>query len=225
MVKKKLFKSNSLGFTIVELLIATSVFSIVLLITTYGIVQITRSYIRGSVTAEVDNTNRTIISQISQELQLGNNNNNAVTPSTGPYSWNGYPTYVFCANGYRYLYQYEVPLPSALTQDNAGGGSCPPPSGLGAVVPGPSTNAQSLLSANMQILIPVNEPGGGTNMVYQLNHSTTQNLYGISLDILYGNKGSYNPTTFVCNNLNKGGAFCDNSTITTAVDERQHSDF
>jgi prepilin-type N-terminal cleavage/methylation domain-containing protein len=190
---------NQAGFTIIELLISTLVFSGVLLIVTFGIIELTNNYINGSISSKVQNTNRSIVKQISANIQLNPVNTITVTPitSTNPY------TYYFCVNGIRYIYQ-----------DNDGGGNCPAP--LPPNAPGPNTDVEYLLGSNMQLIQPSNP-----DMVYSISApNVTAGLYGITIDILYGPAGTYNSSSYVCNDILSGGAFCDNSTITTTTDVR-----
>lgn len=81
-------KSNSLhngGFTIIELLIATSVFSVILLVLTAGIIQIGRVYYKGITSAQTQATARSIIDAVSQDIQFSGG---AVAPNiiSGAYS-------------------------------------------------------------------------------------------------------------------------------------------
>jgi len=179
---------------------------------------------KGTISAEVQNTNRALVDQISQQIKLNSSNNGNVnipnaTGVSASFPGEATPaiTYWFCVNGIRYIYQYNVIAPYALTEDNLGT-SCPSPSGT---PPSSASGDESLLSSNMQLIQPLSGP----NMVYQPSGSSVPQLWYITLDILYGSTGSYNPTTYACKNITLGGSFCDNSTITTAVDVRLAHDF
>ncbi len=58
------------GFTIMELLIATVVFSVVLLIVTYGIIQVSRTYYKGVNETNTQTVARTIMDSIGQSIQF-----------------------------------------------------------------------------------------------------------------------------------------------------------
>jgi prepilin-type N-terminal cleavage/methylation domain-containing protein len=58
------------GFTIIELLIATLVFSLILFALTYGLLQITNNYYDGIVLDKTRNATNGVIDNISQGLQL-----------------------------------------------------------------------------------------------------------------------------------------------------------
>ena len=73
-------KLDAKGFTIVELLIATLVFSTVLLVVTIGIIQITRVYYKGITESSTQNTARTLMDTITQAIQFSGG---TVTDSDG----------------------------------------------------------------------------------------------------------------------------------------------
>lgn len=58
------------GFTIVELLIATLVFSMVLIVITVGVLSFTRSYYKGVNQSNIQNTTRGIIESLAQQIQF-----------------------------------------------------------------------------------------------------------------------------------------------------------
>lgn len=57
------------GFTIVELMIATTVFALVLILLTTGIMQFTRQYYKGLISSKTQNTSRAIIDDITRSVQ------------------------------------------------------------------------------------------------------------------------------------------------------------
>ncbi len=59
------------GFTIIELLIATMIFSVMLLILSYGLIQVTRQYIKSINTGKTQEAARSIVEDISQSIQFG----------------------------------------------------------------------------------------------------------------------------------------------------------
>lgn len=59
------------GFTIVELMIATAIFGVIMLIIAVGVVRFTHDYYKGVVSANTQATTRSIMSQITQSLQFG----------------------------------------------------------------------------------------------------------------------------------------------------------
>jgi prepilin-type N-terminal cleavage/methylation domain-containing protein len=69
MAKRKPLKSEG-GFTLLELLIATSVFSIVLLIVTTGIIRLGQSYYKGIIQSRTQETTRAMATDISRAFQF-----------------------------------------------------------------------------------------------------------------------------------------------------------
>lgn len=69
----KLFKLNRTqqkGFTIIELMIATSVFSVVLLLCTYGLLEIGRTYYKGVTITRTQETARRIVDDVSEAIKF-----------------------------------------------------------------------------------------------------------------------------------------------------------
>src|SRR6266702_6725818 len=93
------------GFTVIELLIATAIFSLVLLLITVGIMQITRVYYKGITETNTQNTARAIVDDIAQAIQFGGPANIQKTVGTTPGT-----SYAFCIGNqlYSYILGYQV---------------------------------------------------------------------------------------------------------------------
>ncbi len=76
-------KQKQNGFTILELIIATAIFSVVLLILTYGILQIGRTYYRGMTSSRTQNVARAVSDEIVQNIQFGLTDINIGTANIG----------------------------------------------------------------------------------------------------------------------------------------------
>lgn len=103
------------GFTIVELLIATAVFSVVLLLVTTGMLQIARTYYKGINTAKTQEAARTIMDEVSRSIQFGGGvvTTTIATASDGSEG--------FCIGDRRYSYIIDRQLvdgPPTLEQSN-----------------------------------------------------------------------------------------------------------
>lgn len=87
------------GFTIIELLIASTISSAILLVITTGIIQFSKQYYKGLITSSTQNTARMLIDDVTRALQY---NGGGVTPLSGsPPQSGGY-----CIGGFkRYSYQ------------------------------------------------------------------------------------------------------------------------
>lgn len=86
------------GFTLVELLIATSVFSIVLLVVSTGIIKIGQSYYKGVIQAQTQETTRAISEDISRTIQLSN------VQVKKPEYPDGTEKNIVCVGNIRYIY-------------------------------------------------------------------------------------------------------------------------
>lgn len=88
--------SRQAGFTIVELMIATMVFSTIVLVITFGIMQFSRAYYRGTTTTSLQNTTRNVMDSVSQAIQFSGSDvvtasTTSDTPGTDPLEkWNTY---------------------------------------------------------------------------------------------------------------------------------------
>lgn len=167
-------RRNQRGFTLIELMIATSVFSVVLLIASNGIVQIGRMYYKGIVTVRTQEAVRSTVSDISNSLQLtgGQPIYSTVTPPGSQFV-----TKAICIGKSRYTYQIDVKIDSnvgghALWLDDQGNGTCTP---ANLSLAEPSSTGRELLGANMRLLrFTVNPPAAGSN------------LYTVGLTVAYG---------------------------------------
>jgi len=101
-MKNRFSATNSQGFTILELMIATTVFSVILLISTIGIVYVGRIYYKGKTIIRTQNVTRSVTDSISQSIQYGGSDAigtlpdiPAVIPVTGA---------TFCIGNSKYTY-------------------------------------------------------------------------------------------------------------------------
>jgi Tfp pilus assembly protein PilE len=105
-------KHNSYGFTIVELMIATLVFTTILMVLTFGVIKFSAAYYKGVNSSAVQSTARNITDVISRSVQFGNSSFELGAVPAG--STPGY----FCVGGY--VYQYKLGVPYG-TPDNMTG--------------------------------------------------------------------------------------------------------
>lgn len=85
------------GFTIVELLVATLVFSVVLVLITIGVIQFNKQYYRGVTESNTQTAARAIIDDVSQAIQFSGDE------ITSPIGSNG-AVKGFCIGNQRYSY-------------------------------------------------------------------------------------------------------------------------
>lgn len=159
---------NSKGFTIIELLIATSVFSFILLILTAGIMQIGRAYQKGITQSKVLNTARSITDELAQAIQFaGGDISGEIDDGTN---------YAYCVGGRLYSFRKGVQLDGTnhalMTSRVPDCSSSPAPLDLSS----PPDDAQELLGPGMILsrfnILP--DPGGDPS------------LYSVNVRIVYG---------------------------------------
>lgn len=102
---------NKKGFTIIELMVATMVFSIILVIALTAIVQVSRAYYKGVTRSRTQETARNLMNEISQSIQLSGSDISISNPSNpGPnIAINSRATGVgvFCAGNKQYTYAID----------------------------------------------------------------------------------------------------------------------
>ncbi len=114
----KVLKTNQQAFTILELMIATMVFSVILLLVTTGIISIGKTYYKGALQARTQDTARNIIDEISRGIQFS-----GVVPiptqpqniASTPYPKTG-GVYWFCVNGINYSYILDRQLGTDINE-------------------------------------------------------------------------------------------------------------
>ncbi len=193
------------GFTLLELLIATTVFSTILLLCTYGLIQIGNTFYKGSTAVRTQNINRGAIDNISQAIQYGGRGvlTNAVDTMTGPAreivattQSNG----VFCTGNVRYRFNRNTRVQGtnwALLMDEL-------PTGGGCVFDFSKGSARELLGENMRIVdLAITEKDDES--------------FDINLSVAYGDDDQL--TAGKCN-PGAGSQFCATSTFNTSVQRR-----
>ena len=199
-MKQRLNTQSTKGFTIIELLIATVVFSVVLLVVSGAIVQFGRSYYKGVVQTRTQDVARNISQDVAQTIQFSRG-----APAKSTIAPN---QFVLCIGNKRYSYVIgqqvgglfkhglvaDTPSPCASTSFDLALTSLP-------------VGAREYLGENMQLLkldvIP-----------------TASGLYEVTVSVAYGANSDLNAAKDACNPIIIGGQFCAISTLTTTVTSR-----
>lgn len=207
------------GFTIVELMVATMVFGVILLVITAGVISFTKAFYRGVNASATQNVTRSIIDTLSQAIQFngGNPSQNTVSSTTG----------VICAGTTQeFDYRLGVQLVAGGNALYRKSVSTCPPSPLAISFSG----GNELLQPRMRLSnIRVNQVAG------------TPNLYYISVTVAFGDNdllcaptsspGSCDTGAATLSNaalavsdvrckLITGAQFCGVSTLSTNVEKR-----
>lgn len=149
------------GFTIIELLIATTVFGVLLLIASTAVVGLSRQYYKGLIQARTQEVARNISEEIANNIRYSTGG--ITSASVGDINYT-------CIANRRYMYRQGRKLgspgtPAVLIRDEGCGTALPP---LGAPIAG----QVELMGDNMRLAL--------------LRITNTGSLYTISVRILYG---------------------------------------
>jgi len=224
---------NDHGFTIIELMIAIAILSIILILCTVVLIGISNYYTKGVNISNVQNDNRNIVNQLTSDIKFSGTS--MVVPNNNPVSYGSTKVYAFCFGDIRYSYVlgFSSGALHTLWRDQMPGeGSCYPlnltkasPSCYGAPSSGclSGSNGSDLLPTDMHLAD------------FSVSPATTDgNLYSITVAIALGSTSSYFvPSTapgpgqgleisnynFVCKST-IGQQFCATSTLTAMADRR-----
>jgi prepilin-type N-terminal cleavage/methylation domain-containing protein len=194
----KVIKATQRGFTIIELLIATMVFSLILLLATYALLHVGNTYSKGTKLIAAQDTARSIIENISQAIQFNG------MPLVPPPAVLGPPgtLYCFSIGSVRYTFVYDQKLtttPGAhgLVWDDSN-------TPCAGAVSWPAPPFTELLGQRMRIAKLSITPAGG-------------NLYNLTVRVIYGDDD------LIVNDSCKSGAgsqFCAAAELSTVVQKR-----
>lgn len=215
------------GFTIVELMISTAVFSVVLLITSAGIIAIGRSYYKSLTSNRVHEATRSLMSDVSGSLQFSDDSE--VNSQLSDPDHTGVIVRCFGSDRFRYfinqpvngaLHQgiYRDQRPSAATCNGCNSAGLQV-NGINCIHPDDFTGAQQLLGSNMRLLqfdvtgtdpyqISVRVAYGDNDLL------TTYDIHGNPLPLPMGD-----PATALCRS-GTGSNFCAVSSLVTTVTSR-----
>jgi prepilin-type N-terminal cleavage/methylation domain-containing protein len=140
----KKIRTSQQGFTIVELMIATVVFSLVLVTITYGVLHFTSEYYKGVNSSTTQDTARSVMDTISQSIQFSGET--AVAPSVdADNNDRGY----FCVGSQVFVYTLGVQYMGSVSPTTPGlyvmSGTCP------SSKPATLANGQELLDSHMRL--------------------------------------------------------------------------
>ena len=208
--------NNKKGFTIVELLIAISVFSALLIIIVYAFLYGLNTFSKAQVVSKTQEVSRSIEQNIAQSFSLtAAGSYTSIKPVTN----NGITSEGFCLGQYRYSYVLDKQLTSSnnygLLQDTLQGCSSSTSSvDLSGNLPTTLNTPKQLLGNNMRIsnfIITPTTPSNSSATGYQL-----------VMEIDYGNnlKAGINGYNYQCPSGNISSSFCAVAKIDTIIFQR-----
>ena len=209
-------KPNQYGFTIIELMMSTVVFSMVLLLLTNGVISFTKSYYKGVTEANTQHVARLVTEDITQSIQLNSANLIPAIPSNTanpPSDWQG-----FCFGNEAYVYRLHYQLVNgspnlnihqttqALLKGNAPAG-CVNVTADSLVTS--ITSKEELLAPSMRLADFTVTP-------------LTNGLYSLVVNVAFGDDdllSDWQSTTPSCKSQ-AGSQFCAVSGLSTVVQKR-----
>lgn len=203
---------NSRGFTVIELMIATVVFGVVLLGVTLAIMQLSRVYYKGITETNVQETARSAVDRISQSIQF-NAKQLTVTPARAPGVKDS-----FCVGDqqYTYIIGYQLTDGSVGANQSRHALVVQDVPGCQSTSPEPdmtnATTKQELLAPGMRL----------AKMEVSLVPGTT-NVFKVNVKVVYGDDTlltSPLAANVACKPQRAGTQFCAISEITTVVTKR-----
>lgn len=197
------------GFTIIELMIATTVVSVILLLVSIMMVNIGNLYYKGISQARVQDNARSITDELAQHLELSDG---------GKYSLPNGSIQAYCIDNVRYTFIIGVQIGSGASQSphvlwrdtNPTPGSCPTPTSTFLNSPPPGNNGVELIGPRSRLA------------AFSITRPVLNGPYVIVVDVAYGeNDLLVTPAggTLRC----KGAAsdsFCAVANLTTDVVQR-----
>jgi len=203
---------NLSGFTIVELMIATTVFSVILLLATFGLLQVGRTYYKGITLTKTQNVARSIIDTISQDIQFSGESVNKPDNYPTISETDPNPTYAICIGNNRYSVKLDQKVGGTyhgLLVDESN--SCEPQD-FADIIGTP----KELLDTNMRVA------------KLSIDNSTNPDLYTINLTIIYGDNDLLNNVISdsnyhkQCLSAQAGTQFCSVVNLSTTVQKRKN---
>lgn len=225
--------NRTAGFTIVELLIATAVFSVVLLTISAAIIQIGRLYYKGITSARTQEAARAVMDDIAQVIQfetgrvalglVGPNGSQAICVATKHYSYKlGQQQAQNGANFQHALVRKDVPAGCLTTAAQDLSSSTPP-------IEGQEMLGEKMRLANLQVerqglsdayMIKVRVAYGDAELLCDPDNAVPTNAANCKSTLTMTEGQIANTRKLSCKNIRTGTQFCAVSELSTIVKRR-----
>lgn len=219
---------NRQGFTVVELLIATAVFAVVLLVAQASFVEIGHLFYKGVSITQTQDAADHIFQDINGNFQTAANIGGSQNSASGGYDY-------YCVGNTRYTYRINHQIDTSATPDHTASGNFGllkdvlNGSGSACAAPCSDTGGSTCPAGAVALKSPV-ELLGNKMRLEQFNLSqstTTSSLYNVSIIVAYGEDntlaystpGDY--STVSCQG-DSNNNFCAVSRINTSVYKGGH---
>lgn len=204
------------GFTILELMIATTIFSVVLLVASSGVIAIGRIYSKGIISSKTQEVSRSAMEDLSRSIQFSKGSKMTEIPAAP----GGMQSYCFGEDVYSYQINVQVDLDvpgvRALVHSSR--------TDLSSCIP--NFTGEELLADNMRLLDFSIDPAVNSGPNTPGSQATSIKIrvaYGDD-DLLshYDNNGALNGSSIsdaTCKG-GAGGSFCATAELVTSVSKR-----
>jgi type II secretory pathway pseudopilin PulG len=221
--------SSQAGFTIVELMIATLVFSFILIVITVGVMAFTNSYYKGVNSSTTQTATQAIVDDITQAIQFG---------GAGTVGLSSLPSAntdgVFCAGSKLFIFTSGVKFSGTPADHNWGLYMMNNPNTASCTKPGAPSGGSELLGPNMRLadfsLIQPNVTSPTWNVNIRVAYGDTDLLCSTSLNGHQGGCSGSGSTNFPANapfidgqmqcRNQTGSQFCSVAVITAVAQQR-----
>lgn len=204
------------GFTILELMIAASVFAVILLVVAVGVVQFSNQYYKGATSTKTQSTTRALMAQISEAIEFSKTVVVIPPDSSGVAG--------LCVDNALYSYKIgqEVTDTNPIAAQHQG---------YHGLVVGSTSTCTSATTPQFPVTPAVpagfRELLGRSMRLSNFSVSNVGSVYTVHLRVIYGDdqllfptpSGSTNWATEQCSNAT-GSKFCAASDLTTTVQQR-----
>lgn len=215
-------KNTQNGFTIIELMIATTVFSLVLMVCLGGVMQITKMYYRAVTQSKTREAARTVVDEIGEAIRFSNQDIVIAPQISGPQVAVGNPTTSYvCIGQRRYTYAIDRQVknsPVAGTKQQRNGLWLDQPTVCNGAADltqaTPSADGKSLLGENMRLYdfsVKLIDP--------------IERIYQIRVGVAYGDEDllrvkTTDATQLTCEGAFVGVEFCATTNFLVTVQKR-----
>lgn len=210
-------KLTQKGFTIVELMIATSVFAVILLGASAATTQIGRMYYKGIIMSRVQQSSRRIMDDISRPIQFAGSDVRLSSPKTQVIG--GLETGAICIGDKRFIYGIN-----AQVDPNAAGYTANHKAKHAMYQDElPGTNAPCTVLDLTQGLPPGKELVPENMRLARFNPTVVDNVWSIDMLLIYGDDDLLLPDPNApqgCKSINAGSQWCATSNLNTRVFKR-----
>ena len=208
--------SRAAGFTILELMLASTIFAMILLVIAVGVIRVSTDYYRGITSSKTQSATQVVMSEVSQAIEFGRNI--TVLPA------NGSGAAGLCIDNVLYSYQIGQEIvdssPNSALHQGYHALVASPANGCSAGTLPALPTTPTLPSGSRELL-------GRYMRLANFTISNSGDVYTIHITVIYGDDDLLTPAISSSTNWaseqcagGDGSQFCAVSDLTTTVQQR-----